>query len=67
MQVEEVYLTLSAFHQIYKTQKKLWYKSIFYTFVHQMLRKIRSSDKADNKDYSNRLWQYVDWNIGAIV
>lgn len=52
MHTEEAYVTLSAFHQIYKTQNKLWYKPTFYTFVHQMLRIIRSSDTATDRDYN---------------
>jgi hypothetical protein len=52
MDTEETYVTLSAFDQIFKTQNKFWYKSIFYTFMHQMLRKIRSCDTATDRDYS---------------
>lgn len=52
MHTEGSYVTLSAFHQKYKTQNKLWYKYKFYTFVHQLLRKILSSDTVGYRDYS---------------
>ena len=59
MHTEEAYVTLSTLHQIYKTQNKLWYKSTFYTFVHQMLRKIRCSDTAADKECSPMVYDNV--------
>jgi len=59
MHTEEDYVTLSAFHQIYKTQNKIWYKSTFYTYVYQILRKICSSDTAADRDYSPMSYENV--------
>jgi hypothetical protein len=45
MHTEELHVT-SVFHQIYKIQNRLCWKSTFYSFVHRMLRNIRSPDTA---------------------